>query len=126
LKCGDLLEKYAEKPEKCHFIDCEKGTGQTIMTATYSVNGNDSYEVEELLIEKYDIGPLKFTCCGWESTDGKNGYVENDALKKFNPNYVLEISMYGNAERKDPNDEWVIEKDRTKIEYNITAKIIEV
>ncbi len=126
LECGDLLERYAEKPQKLEFVECKAGTGQTILEATYKVKGEDSKEIEEFLVQKYGIGNLKFVCCGWESTNGENGYVDDKELKMIDPNYTLEVSMYGNAEKENEDGEIAIESDRNKIEFIVTARILDV
>lgn len=126
LKCGDLLERYAERTQQIDFIECSKGDGQTILEARYNVKGKDSKEIEEFLVQKYGIGKLEFTCCGWESSNGKNGHIDNEELKMINPNYVLEVSMSGNAEKENENGAIFIELDRTKIDFIITVKILNI
>ena len=126
LECGDLLEIYAEKPEKCHFINCIEGTNQTLVEATYQVSGEDSWQVEEFFVAKYGLGKLKFTCCGWEPTDGKKGTINNVEIEQINPNYHFTISMFGNAEKQMENGEFIIEDDRSKVEFTVTVTIIEV
>lgn len=125
MECGDLLEKYAKKLEKIEFIECKNGSGQTILEADYKVLGMDSKEVEEVLITEFGMGKLKFVCCGWEPENGKSGYVENKLLKEINQNYVLEISMYANAEKKNKKGKTEIEFDRNKVDFNLNVKIIE-
>ena len=126
LECGDLLEKYATKPNKVEFIKCRTGTGQTILEADYKVSGKDSKEIEKILIQEFGMGKLKFVCCGWEPINGKNGYVENKQLKITNQDYVLEISMYANAEKKNENGKIEIEFDRNKVDFNLKVKILEI
>ena len=126
LECGDLLKKYAVKPNKVKFIECKTGTGQTILEADYKVSGENSREIENILIQEFGMGKLKFVCCGWESENGKNGYVENEHLKEINQNYVLEISMYANAEKENEKGETDIEFDRNKIEFNLKVRIMEI
>ena len=126
LECGDLLEKYAKKLNKVEFIECKSGTGQTILEANYKVLGKDSKGIEEILITEFGIGKLKFACCGWESENGKNGYVHNKQLKAINQNYVLEISMFANAEKKNKKGETEIEFDRNKVDFNLKVRILEI
>ena len=54
------------------------------------------------------MGKLKFTCCGWESSE-PGSYQSGE--------YYLDISMYANAEKADSAGKLYIEKDRKKIEY---------
>jgi Domian of unknown function (DUF4952) len=126
LKCGNLLEEYEGNPKNIEFLECSVGTGQTILEAKYIVSGEHSEEIEKFLIEKYAIGKLKFTCCGWESINGQNGYVENEELKKMNSDYILEISMFGNAEKENEEGEIYLERDRTKIDFYVTVKVLDV
>ena len=123
IECGDLLQRYGEKTQKIEFIDCEKGKGQTVFQAKYKVLGSNSEEVENFLIKKYGIGKLKFTCCGWEST---NGYIKNIELLKINPNYILEISMYANAEKENLKGETYLELDKSKVVFYVIVKLLDV
>ena len=125
LECGDLLEKYATKPNNVEFIACKTGTGQTILEADYKILGKDSEEIERFLISEFGIGELKFVCCGWESLNGKNGYVDNKQLKAINENYTLEISMFANAEKKNEKGEFFVEFDRNKIDFCLKVRILE-
>ena len=126
IDCEDLLLKYAEQNQKIEFIECQKGKGQTVLEAKYKVLGHNSDEIETILIKKYGIGKLKFTCCGWESTNGKNGYIKNKDLIKSNPNYILEISMYGNAEKENQKGEIYLEKDKSKIDFYVIVRLLDI
>ena len=126
LECEDLLQRYVEKNQKIKFISCEKRNGQTILEAKYKVTGENFEEIEKILVEKYGIGKLKFTCCGWESKNGKNGYIENEELKKINQNYVLEISMYANAEKENDKGEIYIELDKKNIDFYVIVKLLDI
>ncbi|TPN88876.1 DUF4952 domain-containing protein [Aquimarina algicola] len=126
LECGDLLEKYGEKPQHLDFISCKEGKGQTILVAEYKVEGKYSEEVEEFLIEKYNIGKLEFVCCGWEPSGGKRGNITPPELIAIDPYYILEISMFGNAEKEDENGKVQLEFDRTKIDFVVMVRIIRV
>ena len=126
LECGDLLKKYATKPNKVEFVECKTGTGQTILEADYKVLGKDSEEIERILIAEFGMGKLKFVCCGWESVNGKNGYVDNKQLKSINQDYVLEISMFANAEKKNEKGKTEIEFDRNKVDFNLKVRILKI
>jgi len=126
IECGDLLQRYAGEIQNVEFISCEKGKGQTVFKASYSVLGTNAEEIEAILVKKYGIGKLKFTCCGWESSNGKNGDIESDELKKINQNYMLEISMYGNAEKKDDKGNTYLELDENKVCFYVIVKLLEV
>lgn len=124
----NLLESYSEQHKYLEFVGCEKGKSeQTIKEATYRVKAKNSIEVEAYLVDKYGMGKLKFTCCGWEPEKGVNGEIENKELKEINENYSLIITMYGNAEKKDSNGSLYIEKDRNKINYfYVTVSLLEI
>ena len=122
----DLLEEYAEKPAQLTFIGCKAGTGQTLLEAEYMVSGKDARTVEDFLVDRYGLGEMTFTCCGWESKDGKNGSIENAELKQQFPNYILDISMYGHAEIADENGDIYLEKDREKIVFYVTVKLLDI
>lgn len=124
----NLLESYSEQHKYLEFVGCEKGKGeQTIKEATYRVKAKNSIEVEAYLVDKYGMGKLKFTCCGWEPEKGVNGEIESKELKEINENYSLIITMYGNAEKKDSNGSLYIEKDRNKINYfYVTVSLLEI
>jgi len=126
IECGDLLHRYAGKIQNIEFIACKKGKDQTVFQASYSVLGTNSEEIEAILVKKYGIGKLKFTCCSWESSNGKNGYIESEELKKIKENYMLEISMYGNAEKKDDKGKAYLELDKSKVCFYIIVKLLEV
>jgi len=126
IECGDLLARYDEKIPNVEFIECHKGKDQTIVETKYKVAGTKAKEVEKILIEKYGLGALKFVCCGWEPSNGQSGEILNTELKEINPYYYLEISMYANAEKQDKNGEVYIEKDRSKVDFYITVRLLEV
>ncbi len=113
--CGDLLDVYAEKPEKLEFVECKTyKSSQSRVVATYRVSGKDAAEVEAFFVEKYGMGELKWACCGWE-TSGKNGSFKHPELTAISPYLSAIITMFASAE-VDYNEEG-LELDRTKIEY---------
>ena len=126
LECGDLLKKYEIELSGAEFIECTIGTGQTIIEANYKVLGKDSEKIERTLVAKFGMGKLKFNCCGWEPVNGKNAYVDNKQLKAINQDYILEISMFANAEKKNEKGETEIEFDRNKVCFNLKVRILEI
>lgn len=124
--CGDLLEQYGEKPPQLTFVGCKEGTEQSRLEATYKVSGTNAQAVELFLREKYGLAPLKFVCCGWEPTNGKTGTIQHSDLAKINPNYILDVSMFGNAERKNEQGEYYIERDRTKVDFMVIVKLLDL
>lgn len=124
LECEDLLKQYAVKPSKTIFTNCNTGTGQVILEANYKIAKADSDEVEKFLIQKYGMGKLKFTCCGWEPSN--KGYFESKKLKSINKDYTLEVSMFGMAEKKDENGKIEIELDKSNVDFNLKVRILEI
>lgn len=124
----NLLESYSEQHKYLELVGCEKNKNeQTKIEATYRVKAKNSIEVEAYLVDKYGMGKLKFTCCGWEPEKGVNGQIENKELNKINKNYSLMITMYGNAERKDSKGSLHVEKDRNKIDYfYVIVRLLEI
>jgi Domian of unknown function (DUF4952) len=123
----NLLAAYAEQPKNLDLVECKKGEGQTIKYSTYKVKGKHSLELEKYFVENYGMGKLKFTCCGWEPIDGKEGEINNSELKKLNNDYHLLITMTGSAEKKNDKDSLYIEKDRNKIDYfKVTVRLVEI
>ncbi len=116
--CGDLLERFGEKPDKLEFVECKSvNAPQTIIEAKYRVRGKNSKEVEDFLIEKYGMGELKWVCCGWENNRGKSGSFNHDKFTAIHPYLGGGISMYASGEVEDE-----LEFDRNKIEY-FTVKV---
>jgi hypothetical protein len=125
-KCQDLLVLYGEKPANLELVESNTGTGQVVAETRYKVSGENALKIEQYFIEKCGMGQLKFKCCGWESEGGKNGFFEHEGLKKVNANYQLEVSMYGHAERKNEKGEIYLESDRTKIDFFVVVKVLDV
>lgn len=122
----NLLKLYSKQHKYIKFLECGDGTGQIIKYAKYEVKGSHSWEIENYLIENYDMGNLKFLCCGWEPQDGKKGKIEHKELKKLNKDYHLTISMFGNAEKMNEYDSLYIEKDRSKIDFIVTVELLKI
>ncbi|MDC1324426.1 DUF4952 domain-containing protein [Flavobacteriaceae bacterium] len=122
LNCGDLLEMYAEKPTELEFIKCEKKTksAQVLCEASYKVAGKDAEKIENYLVDKYGMGKLYFTCCGWDTGhDGSrhDGNIHSQELVLINPNYIMVIAMWGDANVENEKGEFRLEFDRTKIDF---------
>jgi len=124
--CKDLLLTYGEAHPKINFIDCTPGLGQTILESNYKVLGENVEEVERFLMTKYDLGKLKMNCCGWESTDGKNGFISNDILTNLHPDYHLEVSLFANAEKENDQGKVFLELDKTKVEFTVLVRLLEI
>lgn len=115
LACGDLLTRYATKPQNLAFIGCKKHpNAQTIIEAEYRVSGRDSQQVEEFFVEHYGMAKLKvFPHTGWEPSG--NGSIQADEVTRVNPNYSISINMWGYARSQDPAVHMLLK--RHEVEY---------
>lgn len=75
LNCADLIKEFKDLPQELKFQGCEPGNYHQIrvLRAKYQVTGKDSLAIEKFLIDNYGMSPLKFVCCGWESTSNSQG-----------------------------------------------------
>ena len=97
LACGDVLENYAVKHPVMEFMECSKGNGQTILSATYRVSRNNVREVETFLVNTYGMGALKFSCCIWEPENGQWGNFRHPDLEKIDRYCSGTIAMHSDA-----------------------------
>ncbi len=127
IECGDLLERYAQKPKGLIYIDCiSNKTFQTIVSAEYRTSGENSENVEQFLVNKYGMGKLKWICCAW-GNGGKYGGFQHQDITNINSNYMVTISMYASGEVEDEEGKVTIEKDKHKIEYfTVIVEILDV
>ena len=68
--CGDFLDKRGDKPAYIEYQGCHaeyEGQGKPLV-ARYRLDGTHAAEAEDFLRRRYGIQPLRFVCCGWEST----------------------------------------------------------
>lgn len=68
--CGDFLDKQGDKPAYIEYQGCHaeyEGQGKPLV-ARYRLDGTHAAEAEDFLRRRYGIQPLRFVCCGWEST----------------------------------------------------------
>ncbi len=121
IPCGDLLKRYASSHPKLKFVSCQPGSpnGQAAVVATYEVRGDDSYEVEEFLVEHYGMGNLVWACCGWESQ--RFGSFTHKDITDANPHYNVLISMGASGE--DYLDQGL---GRSPVRFRVTVEIAEV
>lgn len=66
---------------------------QKLCEATYVVPGKHARTVEAMLMRKYGMGKLVFTCCGWSPENGKAGYFRRSHRMADGAEAVYEISM---------------------------------
>ncbi|KEY59604.1 DUF4952 domain-containing protein [Serratia sp. DD3] len=69
LECGDFLHQLGLSRPDVKFQGCAKHHDRNTdyLEATYRVTGNDLPQVEAWAIQTFNLKPLKFVCCGWES-----------------------------------------------------------
>ena len=117
--CEDLLGTFAQKPEGLEFLYCKPvRSDQVLLRATYRTTGAQSKAVENFLVEHYDMGPLKWLCCGWES-GAKYGTFESPALSAQYPDCSVLLYMYASGEVGTPEKPSgvTLTKNRKKIDY---------
>jgi Domian of unknown function (DUF4952) len=75
----DFLKQWHLQSKKLILADCELKHGQMdLLIATYTVKGQDAAIVEKLLQQRFQMGKLRFICCGWENP-GQNGWYRWDS-----------------------------------------------
>lgn len=118
--CGDLLETYAKKPKDLEFIECNTSDhGQVVAEAIYRVSGEKSKEIEDFLVENYNMGSVAWDVVGF-SNYGKNrgaGFFESEALKTIDPDMSMIITMGADGVVSDEANSIRLEKDKNKIEF---------
>lgn len=71
-KCGDFLRQLRLARPDVIFVGCERrgesGTQSESLDATYYVAGKDLAQVEIWLTRTFHAKPLRYVCCGWETT----------------------------------------------------------
>ena len=69
--CSNFLVDLGIKSDKLIFTGCTNGIGfgtnLPAQTASYKISGKDVKFVEQMLISRFKILPLKFACCGWDT-----------------------------------------------------------
>lgn len=87
--CEDFLEAWGNKPAELQFTDCKRIENPQFdrLESSYVVVGADAAKVEQFLQRKFDLAPLRFLCCVWESTTG-------DANRPSHGSYTDEDGYY--------------------------------
>jgi hypothetical protein len=94
----DFLSQWNIKPKELKLASCDLKHGQMdLLIATYTVEGTDAAIVEKFLQARFQMGKLRYVCCGWENV-GKNGaYRDRDKYS-----YVIDMSSGETIERDWP------------------------
>ena len=94
LTCVDLIEEFSNLLPELEFQGCEPSNESQlrVLRAKYQIKGKDSIKIENYLIENYNMAPLKFVCCGWESITNSEGRRYGTYSDRRGYNY--EIKMY--------------------------------
>ncbi|MEO8932902.1 MAG: DUF4952 domain-containing protein [Xanthomarina sp.] len=126
--CSDLLEVFAKKPKNLEFIDCITSSyGQVVVEANYRVSGEKSKEIEDFLVENYNMGTVEWDVIGYSNL-GKNrgtGFFESEALKKIDPAMIMTITMGADGVVSDESNGIRLEKDRSKIKFfTVTVALV--
>jgi len=90
VSCGDLFSEYAEKPAKLEYLECNKGTGQTVFEAKYRVSDEAASDVEQELVKRY--GFMKYSDY-YHAMPQNLKYIESKKLLERNPDYSLSIHI---------------------------------
>ncbi|WP_310418099.1 DUF4952 domain-containing protein [Chamaesiphon sp. OTE_8_metabat_110] len=71
----DFFKQWRAQLPKSTLNDCELKHGQLdLLIATYTVKGKDATIVEKLLQQRFQMGKLRFICCGWENPEQPGRY----------------------------------------------------
>lgn len=94
-------ELFTIQLKELTFMSCEKTFDHQlqVLETWYQVNGENARFVENYLEKKYNMGKLKFICCGWEIglVDGVKGYGDY----KDKANYNHSVRMYSEETLKE-------------------------
>jgi hypothetical protein len=92
--CEDFLETWGMKPAKLAFTQCKRIKNPQFdrLESSYVVAVADAARVEEFLQRKFNLAPLRFLCCGWESTSGKANRPSHGSYKD-KEGYFFQIAM---------------------------------
>jgi hypothetical protein len=92
--CEDFLETWEMKPAELAFTQCKRIENPQFdrLEASYVVTGADAARVEEFLQSKFNLAPLRFLCCGWESTSGDANRPSHGSYTD-KAGYYFQISM---------------------------------
>ncbi|MEA5466495.1 DUF4952 domain-containing protein [Leptothoe sp. PORK10 BA2] len=87
--CEDFLEKWEAKPAELEFTHCKRVENPQFdrLESSYVVAGADAASVEQFLQREFNLAPLRFVCCVWESTTG-------DANRPSHASYTDEEGYY--------------------------------
>ncbi|BDB24006.1 hypothetical protein Tamer19_28790 [Cupriavidus sp. TA19] len=74
LVCGDFMSRLGLQRPDVRFVSCEpvrsSDPGMDRLEAVYRVEGKDIAKVENWLIRFAHVKPLRFACCGWQTSEG--------------------------------------------------------
>ena len=94
LSCADLSKEFRNLPKELKFQGCEpsKESQLRVLRSTYQVSGKNALAIENFLVDKFDMSPLNFVCCGWESTTNADG--RRHGTYTDHRGYYYELRMY--------------------------------
>jgi hypothetical protein len=82
----DFFKQWRFPLNKLTLTDCELRHGQMdLLVTTYTVKGSDAGTIEKLLQKRFQMGKLRFICCGWENPE-QHGVYRRDG-------YIYQIAM---------------------------------
>jgi Domian of unknown function (DUF4952) len=92
--CEDFLKTWGMKPAELAFTQCQRIENPQFdrLESSYVVAGADAARVEKFLKRKFNLAPLRFVCCGWESTSAKTNRPSHGSYKD-KEGYSFQIAM---------------------------------
>lgn len=112
-ECAKSSKVWRQPPKELKLTSCKVESGQLeILVVRYTLKGLDAAKVEKILRQRFQMGKLRFVCCGWGSQNKSGSYKDADG-------YNYHISMYSSETiemnwRKIPEFEVVIKKYLTE------------
>jgi hypothetical protein len=95
LSTCDFLSQWQIKPKELKLASCDLTHREMdILVANYTVKGTEAAIIEKFLQARFQMGKLRYICCGWETAD-KNGVYQD----KNNYSYAISMSSGETLER---------------------------
>lgn len=98
--CQDFLHAIQKKPAYLHFVGCQKTkvSQLDVLEAKYHVKGQDAAQAEQFLQDNFQMGQLKFICCGWELGMAGQGHLTTK--------HTTQVSMFSDQTILNQRQDW--------------------
>jgi hypothetical protein len=91
----DFLKRWQIQRQELTLTNCQLSHGQMdTLVATYTVKGSEAHQIERLLQNRFQMGKLRFICCGWDSPGRRGVYRDRDGYQ-----YQIAMSSSETLER---------------------------